>query len=110
MPKTNHQPDIFDLGSQLKKDKEEACLPDRPIDDSLDEYIDQFIDNPPSHSDLLASDIPIKDNLGDEHNKIDLRALSKRQQVMYVIDAAHRAGFPSLADAFIAQLCNFTCV
>lgn len=29
---------------------------------------------------------------------------------MYIVDAAHRAGFFSLADAFITQLRNFTCV
>ena len=107
MPRTNRQPDVFDLGSQSEEDEEDAFLPDRPMDDSSNEYIDQFMDNPPSHSDPPVSDIPMKDNLDNEHNQIDFRALSKCQQVTYIVDAARRAVFPSLADAFIAQLRNF---
>ena len=78
MPRTNRQPDVFDLGSQSEEDEEDAFLPNRPIDDSLDKYIDQFMDNPPSHSDPPAPDILMEDNLGDEHNQIDFRVLSER--------------------------------
>ena len=108
MPRTNRQPDVFDLGFQSKKDEKDDFLHDRPMDDSSDEYIDQFMNNLPSHLDLLVSDIFMENNLGDEHNQIDFRILSKRQQVTYIINAARRTGFPLLADAFIAQLCNFT--
>ena len=110
MPRTNRQPYVFDLGSQLEEDEEDAFLPNKPIDDSLDKYIDQYIDNLPSYLDLPALDIPMGYNLSNEHNYIDFRALSEHQRVIYVVNAAHRARFLSLADVFIVQLCNFTCI
>ena len=110
MLRTNCQPDVFDLGSQSEEDEEDTFLPDRPMDDSSDKYINQCIDNPSSHLDPPAPNIPMENNLGDEHNQIDFRVLNERQQVTYIVDAAHRAGFLSLTDAFIAQLRNFTCI
>ena len=77
------------------------------MDDSLDEYINQFMDNSPSYLDLPMPNISIKDNLGDKYNHIDYRSLSKCQQVTYIVDAVYKAGFPSLADAIIAQIHNF---
>lgn len=110
MPRTNRQPDVFDLGSQSKKDEENVFLHDKPMNNFSDKYINQFMDNSLNHSDPPTPDIPIEDNLGDEHSQIDLKVLSKCQQVMYVINAACRTGFLSLANAFIAQLRNFTYV
>lgn len=95
------QPNQIDLSFQTEKEEKDDFLPD----ESIDEYIDESMDNPLGSEPLGT---PIEDNSGDEHDRVNLRALRERQRVMYVVDAAHRAGFMSLADAFIAQLCNFT--
>ena len=108
MPRINCQPDIFNLGSWSKEDGEDAFLSNRHIDNSSDKYIDQFMDNPPSHLDPPILDIFMVDNLSDEHNQIDFKALSKRKQVTYVVDVVRRLGFPSFANTFIVQLHNFT--
>ena len=79
MPIINCQSDVFDLGSQSEKYENNAFFFNKSIDDSLDNYIDQFMDNFLSHLDLLLSDILMGDNLGDEHNQIDFKVLSKRQ-------------------------------
>lgn len=67
--------------------------------------MDKFMDN------LIGLELfgtTIEDNSGDKHNWVNFKALSERQQVTYVNDVTCRAGFASLADVFIAQLCNFT--
>lgn len=79
MSRTNCQSDMFDLDSQSEKDEEDRFLLDGLIDNSSDKYINQFIDNHSSHLDLPTPTISMEDNLGDEHNQIDFRALSEYQ-------------------------------
>lgn len=55
-------------------------------------------------------DTLIKDNSDDKYNWVNLEALNNRQQVMYIIDAAYKAGFISFTNVLIAQLYNFTCI
>lgn len=53
-----------------------------------------------------ADDIPPHPPI--DANKPDIRTMDIRDRVRYVAGAAHRAGFESLADVFLIQLCNFT--
>lgn len=64
----------------------------------MNKYIDESMDNLMG-LELLST--PIEDHSSDKHNQVNLKALSKRQWVTYIIDTAHKAGFASLAHAFI---------
>ncbi len=60
-----------------------------------------------------ASDLPENANMPNppiETNTPapDIREMNIRDRVTYVVNAAHKAGFTSLADVFIYQLSNFS--
>lgn len=52
----------------------------------------------------------MEDNLSDKYNPINFSILKEHQQVTYIIDVTCKVRFTSLANIFIAQLYNFTCL
>ena len=53
------------------------------------------------------TEIPYILSASGSNGSSDFSIMSQRERVTYVADIARKAGFASLADVFIAQLCNF---